>query len=235
MVKKQQKNNNNTNSHPREDRSDGGETGMSLFNRNIFNDPFFNDPMDSIFSFQRGMNDMFNRAFNNFGNMWENFENQPGTSSSKSVYKSHTTQIGKNPPKGETIQERTVTHIDPKTGKKYTEKEKCYENIEDKVKKITTTKFIDDKGLKTYKTHNYKTGEEYEHNDYRNMTENEFDNFNKEFDSEMKNVKERKQLGQSSSKRDQPALSQGNQKDSKNGNHVGKNGKNSNNKRKYIS
>jgi hypothetical protein len=153
-------------------------SSVGLFNRNIFNDPFFTDPWEDLFNFP-SFDSMINKAKEITKKAIKEVEHPTKGSIGSKYSRSHyRTSSGDN--KGELISQESITDHDEK-GRKFTEKKKTYENLKDRTVKTTHTKMIDNKGIKHMKTINLETGEEYEHNDFRHMSEKELDEFNKDF------------------------------------------------------
>ncbi len=163
-----------------------------FFNRHIFDDPFFTEPWQDLFNFS-SFNDMVEKARDVTKNamkgarvMQKNIDtSHPGSYTSKSFYRTISGRPGE-PEKREVISQETSTNVD-KQGRKFTELWKNYEK--DDEKKTTHSKMIGDKGVKEMRTHKLKTGEEFEHIDYRHMNEKDLHNFNSEFDRGIRNVK----------------------------------------------
>jgi hypothetical protein len=112
--------------------------------------------------------------------------NTPGTYTSRSQYRrSIRDRSGKD--RGENITQEKTVYIDD-TGKKYIDKIKTYEDDANKQRKVTKCKFIGDKGIKTMITNNLETGEEYVHDEYKNMNESQLKDFNEEFTRGVRNA-----------------------------------------------
>jgi hypothetical protein len=167
-------------------------TGLSLINRNIFRDPFFTEPWEDLFNIP-SFDNILSTARDLTKNALKSAENikkgridtsHPGAYSTKSFYRTFTSEPGQEP-RREVVSQETVTNVD-KEGKKYTEKWKNYEKGSEV--KTTHTKMIDDKGVKEMRTHNANTGEEYEHVDYKKINEKDLNNFNSEFNRGLRNV-----------------------------------------------
>lgn len=184
----------NTNSRSNFDRNfDMGSTHLTPFgmNRNMFNDPFFTD-WDDMFQFNplpnlhNSINNMISNIREKTRDMTRRIDSgdaEPGTHYSRSFYKKNVNErngIGQN------VEQQTITHVDDK-GHRFVEKFKDWQD--DEFKRSSHAKFIGDKGVKEMRTHNLKTGEEYVHTDYKNMAENEYDSFNREFNKGVDNAK----------------------------------------------
>jgi len=160
-----------------------GRMRFGLMNRNIFNDPFFTDPWEDLFNFpsvEKIMSTAKNISKNALKSVREMEKPLVGEGSrySKSFYRTSSNLGGDT--KGELISQETATNYD-EHGRKYTEKRKSYENVKDRVLKITHSKMIDDKGIKHMKTRNLDTGEEYEHDEYKHMSERDSHKFYEDF------------------------------------------------------
>jgi hypothetical protein len=163
----------------------------SLINRDIFRDPFFSEWEDlfNIPSFDEMAHkteEMAKKAMKGADRMTRNIDTtHPGSYTSRSFYRTTSTGTGIEP-RREVISQESSTNVDEK-GHKFTEKWKTLEK--DNVKKTSHAKLIDDRGVKEMRTHNYETGEEYLHTDYKKINEKEINNFNNEFERGLRNVK----------------------------------------------
>ncbi len=153
-----------------------------FFDQNLFRDPFFtewgdifNTPMDELF---HRTEDMAKKAIRNAEKATTtNVDtSHPGSYSSRSVYR--TTGCGRNPHR-EMINQESTTNVD-ENGQKFTETWKTYER--DNTKRTTHAKLMGEKGVKEMRSHNYDTGEEYMHTDYKKMSEKDLNSFNNQFE-----------------------------------------------------
>jgi hypothetical protein len=174
-------------------------TGLSPFNRGVFTDPFFSDMEDLFhinpFNFGNTMNDMCSQFRNRAlelpymypqHSLDPDRTNTPGSYSSKSQYTRRSRDFS-GKVKGELITQDKTVYVDD-SGKKYIDKTKTYEDEEKHTRKTTKAKFIGDKGVKTMITENLDTGEEYVHDEYKNMNENQLRDFNDEFTRGVRNA-----------------------------------------------
>jgi hypothetical protein len=159
------------------------ETGLGLWNRNIFTDPFFTDPFEDLFhmpSFENFMSTAKDLTKNALKRVKDIEKTTPveGSNYSRSTYRTTSNVAGET--KGELVSQESLINFDEK-GRKFTEKRKTSENAKDRVMKTTHIKMIDNKGIKHMKRRNLDSGEEYEHNEYKNMNEKDLHKFNEEF------------------------------------------------------
>lgn len=162
----------------------------SFINKDIFKDPFFTEWGD-IFN-TPSVEDMIHKTQNKMKKDLRETErstknvdtSHPGSYFSRSVYRTNSTGFGK--PQHEVISQETVTNVDDK-GQKYVEKWRAHEK--DNFRRTSHAKLIDDKGIKEMRSHNFDTGEEYMHTDYKRLNDKDLNSFNNEFDTGIRRVR----------------------------------------------
>lgn len=99
------------------------------------------------------------------------------------ISKSYVTKVKYNEngqPESETYQTQSIRQTD-KDGKRIQEKQRAYQNTRTGEQKAAHERLLNDKGHKIVKERNRITGEEYEHNHFKGINEEELDKFNNEY------------------------------------------------------
>lgn len=160
------------------------------------------DDFDSPFDFggfgMRGMGDIFGNAERMMQRMHQQMENEirmigndsnnrgiqmrsssgnPGTIISKSYVSRVNYRDGK--PQQEVYQSQAINQIGS-DGRNIAEKQEAYKNSSG-IEKASHQRVLDGRGQKCIRQRNRNTGEQNEHNIYKEMQESDLDNFNKEY------------------------------------------------------
>ncbi len=103
----------------------------------------------------------------------------PGTFISKS-YVSKVKYDDNGQPHTETYQTQSIRQTD-KDGKKIQEKQQAYQNSLTGIQKAAHERKLNEKSHKVVKARNRNTGDDYQHNVFKGMNDDELDNFNNEY------------------------------------------------------
>ena len=127
-------------------------------------------------------------GFNDFDNMGSNggirkgvfqmSSTGPGTMISKSYCTKVDYRDGK--PHQECYQSQSINQFG-KDGHKISEKQEAYKNSRTGVQKAAYQRLLDGKGVKSIKKRNINSGDQEEHNVYKEITDSEYDNWNKNY------------------------------------------------------